>query len=211
MSSVRRPAARSRGVSTPDQCFCLFRGALGIGEAHKRAVNKYRRPEWPTCTSNFTFSSHYFSMTSLLLHSSFLTLNLHVPSVFFICIKQDALREKNKTTIEPLIVFLLSSQKRSCFWLFFFVPRFVPVCWWSISLLRKPYSPLPAFRFLLLLTDLSPSPYQGLPSFFSAVEYNDVLGVYVCVCVCVLSFPDLELIPFKILLNTFKWAWFHVC
>lgn len=32
--------------------------------------------------------------------------------------------------------------------------------------------------------------------------------VYVCVCACVILFPDLELIPFKTLLNTFNLDWF---
>lgn len=50
----------------------------------------------------------------------------------------------------------------------------------------------------MVMTDPSSLFYQGSPP-SSAVEDDDVLSV--CVRVCVL-FPDLELIPFKTLLNT---------
>lgn len=94
--------------------------------------------------------------------------------------------------------------------LFFFNECFVPMCWWSISLLLnllKPYSPRPAFRFPRWLTDLSSLLYQGSPSFFCCWGRWCTWCVCVRVCARVILFADLELIPFKTLLNTFEWDW----
>lgn len=48
----------------------------------------------------------------------------------------------------------------------------------------KALLPPTAFRFPQRLTDLSSLFYQGSPSFFSAVEDDDVIGVCVRACAC---------------------------
>lgn len=88
--------------------------------------------------------------------------------------------------------------------------------WWSISLL-KPYSPLTGVQ-VSTAADWPLFLVVSRLAFFFFCCWGWWCNWCVCVCVCVLVcvcarvrmfFPDLELVPFKTLLNTFMWDWFY--